>query len=763
MSAHPDDVLTPDYVEGDDEVLEAEDVAGDDEQDEGEWRELVELTEGEIQAALEMEIRDAIGHFKTDLETEQRDGLDLYLSKPWNHQKGQSTVQMDDVRNRIEWAMPSLVRMYLGGHQVVNLEPQGGQDDQAARDASVDMNLRFVHEMDGFTVLHDWFKAALIEKCGQVIVRRSVQVEAWVEEKKGMLAEELPVLLAGGGAKLVAKPTNVREQVVPVDGRLVPITTLDVRLRFERKKTRVKFEGIPNEEFLIARRERALDDDTRFVGWRRRMSLSDLIDQGIDPERAKALPQGERTPAEELELSRRELEAESIDRSENRPDWASREVWVTECWILLDQDGDGHAERRHIICVGDTSPEILVNEYAPDGIPIADLTPIRIPYKRVGLSFADLLKQIERIRTTLVRQKLDNLYRTNHSKWIVREGMVNMESLLDPEPGGYVLCDGPPGDCAQPFNPPSLGSAIDETLGMTEGWLDDRGGSSKMIQGLDASALNESTATGMMAMFAAAGARLELIARVFEPGVTRAFTILFRVLRTTPGQARQRMIRGVWQEIDPAKWNPEWAVRLQVGLGQGRMQERVQQLEKILGIQKAARDLGTGLVDREQMHHAFDQMTGAMGFPSSVPFMKDPANTPPPPPPGPTNEELLKQAEIDLKRAALSLDHAKHLETQRDHNLEASVKQREIAAQIDMERMRTESQREIAEMQVAAQAEQQAAELEIKRLEIQKAKVDVKKAEVAAKAAANKPKPAGGAARKKAARKATPKKKGAKR
>lgn len=759
MSAHPDDLVRGfDDVPGDDEMVvapEAGMVPADDDEPEEQWQELQPLNEEQVKAAIEIELRDAIGFYDTELEHRQREGLDIYLGKEWNHQAGQSTVQTDDVRNRIEWAMPSLVRMYLGGHQTVIIEPSGDHDIQDAAEATEELNQRFREEMDGATLLMDGFKAAMTEASAQWVVRDEDKVEVRVKPMQGLMEEQLMALLAPNQSGVRAQPMGdpkMRMQVIQgEDGIPRQVPVYDVLMRFEKRTPRVLVEGVPNEEFLIGRRERKLDDETRFCGWRRRVTLSDLIDAGFDQEKVFGLPDDDQHGDHELELSRREDEQEWPHTDGGRPDEASREVWLYELWIRLDQDGDGHAELRHITCVGRSSPVILENEYA-SGVDFSDITPVRIPYKRVGLSFSDLLKQIERVHTTVVRQALDNFYRTNHAKRAVRDGgAVSLEDLLDPEPGGFVRVDGDPREHIMDLSVPSLGSLWGELRTWCESSLDDRGGSSKMTQGLDASALNESTASGMMAMFAAAGARLELMARVFEPGVRRLFEILLRKLISTPGQQRQRLVRGKWVTVDPGKWNPDWKVRIIVGLGQGRMQERIAHLNQLLGLQTAAKQQGTGLVDREELHYTATQLVGAMGFPSSAPFFKDPATTPPPPPPGPTPEQQIAEGELDAKRAQLELEAAKLREVTRDHDLEATMKQAELDAQMRMEAMRLDSQEKVAEMQISAQAQQSEAELAIKKLEIQKAKIDVKKAEVSAKAAAAKPSQP--AARKKAARK----------
>jgi len=83
---------------------------------------------------------------------------------------------------------------------------------------------------------------------------------------------------------------------------------------------------------------------------------------------------------------------------------------ILEQHRYIDFDGDGKAEYRRVLKSGST---ILINEEF-DYCPIEALTPVRMPHKHVGMSKADQVMDIQLIRSTLLRQMLNNLYLTNN-------------------------------------------------------------------------------------------------------------------------------------------------------------------------------------------------------------------------------------------------------------------------------------------------------------------------------------------------------------
>lgn len=665
--------------------------------------EIRRLSEDEVKAAVESELADALS-VQTQLRSEQQQGLERYLAKPWNHVEGRSKAQLDDVRDTVEWILPSLVRMFLGGHKTVSYGALRPEDEEWASDATEVVNQLVRTELDGFTVIYDMVKTALIEKVGTASVRAERVVDRKVKVYEGLTDPEFDALLSEEGVELMAWAQSPDMLPVPQpDGSVIPEPLYDARVMHVKPYNRIVMEAIPTEEFFIGRRERALNDDTRFCGVQRRMTISDLIDLGVPREKALALPNYERLDQDATAQVRREQEQLSPTMSPGRPDPVSREVVVNDITMTLDADGDGHAELRRILCVGTTGTTLLHNDYV-NSVDYASVTPYRLPFKWAGLSVADLLTELEQIRTVILRQILDNFYATNHSRVAVLEGEVEIEALISARPGGVVPCRSDPSKAVFPLLTPPIGPQGTELLQMLDQVREDRAGASRLNQGLDASALNESTATGMMQMMAAAAARIELIARIMVPGIERLFRLLLRKLVETPNQQRMMKLRGRWTHVDPSTWNADWAVCVEVGLGQGRAQERIVQLENLFQKQTLAAQEGFQMAP--YMHNLVEDMVGAMGLPGGVGrYFPDP-KVQPPQPPGPTPEQQIEMGKLENAKAQTALKQQQLQETARDHDLEHQRKLTEISAQREMEMERIASQERIAMMQLeAAQAQ----------------------------------------------------------
>ena len=105
-------------------------------------------------------------------------------------------------------------------------------------------------------------------------------------------------------------------------------------------------------------------------------------------------------------------------------------------------DGDGVAELRKVCVAGESGYEILSNESC-DNIPFS-LTPIPMPHRFYGRSVSELVEDVQLIKSTVMRQLLDNMYLTNNNRMAVMDGMVNLDDLLTSRPGGVVRTKQPP-------------------------------------------------------------------------------------------------------------------------------------------------------------------------------------------------------------------------------------------------------------------------------------------------------------------------------
>ena len=149
------------------------------------------------------------------------------------------------------------------------------------------------------------------------------------------------------------------------------------------------------------------------------------------------------------------MEEEARDRNidgyfQDEPtDKSTEKVLVYESYIRFDYDGDGIAELRKVICAGDGS--YILENMPCDSAPFVTVTPIPMPHRFYGRSISELVEDIQLMKSTVMRQLLDNMYLTNNNRVAIMDGQVNIDDLLTNRPGGVVRTKQPPASVISPL------------------------------------------------------------------------------------------------------------------------------------------------------------------------------------------------------------------------------------------------------------------------------------------------------------------------
>src|SRR5262249_791230 len=124
---------------------------------------------------------------------------------------------------------------------------------------------------------------------------------------------------------------------------------------------------------------------------------------------------------------------------------AARTIQVTEHYVRMDYEGRGKARLYRVTTAGDDGvplerggkPDIVEEEF----VPFAAMTPGIMTHRFFVRSIADLVMDIQRIKTALLRAVLDNAYLANNPRVEVPEsacGDSTLDDLLVSRPGGIV-------------------------------------------------------------------------------------------------------------------------------------------------------------------------------------------------------------------------------------------------------------------------------------------------------------------------------------
>ena len=330
---------------------------------------------------------------------------------------------------------------------------------------------------------------------------------------------------------------------------------------------------------------------------------------------------------------------------------ALREYWLHESFIKTDYDDDGIAELRKVCTVGDY---IFSNEEI-DKVPLISITPLKIPHKFFGMSVADLVMDLQLIKSTLMRNLMDNAYNQNFGRYAVLEGQANLDDLLTQRPGGVVRVKSP--NAVMPLATPPLQPESFQMLGYLDEVREARTGVNKNTQGINADALtSHTTATAVNAVMTNAQSRVELIARQFaETGVKELMNCIYELLVKNQDKERVVMLRNEWVPIRPDMWNDKMDCTVSVALGNGSKDQQMAHLSQMLQFAGEAMRGGLPIVTPENMYNLGAALIKAMGYQNVSDYLTEP---PPPQPQQPSQEEQLAQMEMQVKQKELEIKAA---------------------------------------------------------------------------------------------------------
>jgi hypothetical protein len=629
------------------------------------------MSEEQLQGVISAEIYDAISFIDDDIGGNRALATEYYYGQPFGDEdEGRSQVVSMDVRDTVQGILPSLMRIFFGPERVVEFTPQGPEDVQNAEQATDYVDFIFKRDNPGFKILHSAFKDALVRKCGII--------KYWWDESVEVKAESFSMLDEQSMMMLTENPdveiSAVREYPVPgtepmnqAQGIMTPPPMMyDVEIKRRIKTGKVKIEALPPEEFLIDRRAKSIEEAT-FVGHRTMKTVSDLVAMGYDyDEMVEVAGNGNDFDNNQEYQARNPF---AVISTANNGDPSSKSVLYIEGYLKVDFDGDGIAEMRRICTVG-TGNKVLRNEIVDDR-QFADFCPDPEPHTFFGMCPADVVMDIQRIKSSVQRGILDSLAQSIHPRTAVVEGQANIDDVLNTEVGAIIRMRAP--GMVQPFTTPFVGQAAFPMLDYLDDIKQTRTGISKAAAGLDADALQSTTKAAVSATVNAAHQHIEMIARIFaETGLRKLFTGILKLVVENQDRARMVRLRNTFVPIDPRSWDSNMDVTVNVGVGDGTIEDRINILNQVAMRQEMLIEK-TGpnnpVVTVPQYTNTLTKMLQLAGIKDSQNYFNQlPADFQMPPPEAPrlTPEETLAQvqaqaiqADIQKKAAELDLERQK--------------------------------------------------------------------------------------------------------
>ena len=676
---------------------------------------MAKLDDNKLRSIVESEIDDAIGYLETETTDERQQALEYYMREPYgNEVEGKSSIVTGEVAEVVDGAMPQIMRVFTSSDDAVQFEAVNQGDEPIAEQATVYVNHIFYKDNNGFEIMHDWFKDALLQKVGVVKAYWNDETDTTTEKYYRLNDDELMMIMQDEEVEIVEQNTTIVQEAVfdEMTGMEVSpaLSSHDVKVKRTRSKGKVAVENVPPEEFLISKRARTIGDSP-FVAHRKMVTRSELIAMGYDEKTVMGLSTGDA-----LEFSPERIAR--YTRGENPTDMDSNDesmqlVEYYECYLKTDYDNDGIAELRRV-CY--TNNEILHNE-ACDYIPFHSVCPIPIPHKFYGHSLADRAMDLQLIKSTITRQMLDNLYLTNNYRVGAVEGQVNLDDLLTSTAGGVIRMKNP-----NAIVPMTVQSNAAQSFPMLQ-YLDEvqskRTGISDAQQGLNADVLQNVTATAVAAMTSAAQGKLELIARIFaDTGVSSLFKGILALVCKYQQKERIIKINSKYVPFDPREWRNEFNLSVNVGLGTGGKQEQLATMQMILQKQEQVIQqygLANPLVNLKQYRVTLAKFINMAGFKDDTQFLMS----------------------ITDEQAQALAQQAAQAPKEEDSNTKAAA----ILAEVEREKAQLKMQEQMAKLnlereQMQLKAQKEALELQQQRIEFEK-EMALKEMELMQKAKTN--------------------------
>jgi len=647
------------------------------------------MTESDLLSFLDSEASAAYKFTDGELGSDRDKALRAYMRTPYgNEMEGRSSAVSSDVFDAVEGMLPDLLEVFTASDKAVVFEPIGPEDVEMAEQVTDACNYVFYKKNNGFLILYTAIKDGLMLKTGGIkwyyekiktpTVSRYVgvdemQIALFMQENK--TAEIVQ--------KELADPTPEDLQQSQMTG-LPPPPRYTLKIRTVEEVGMVKVCAIPPEELHVSRKHNSITlDNCPYVAHVTKRTLSEVRQMGytVSIDDINAAKNDNYTLSEFA--NERKGGRFGWWNDDNPSDETMQMGFLRDEYVLVDYDGDGIAERRRIVRLGDV---ILENSECTH-VPIAAWTPYILTHQFAGISVADLVEDFQRIHTEIVRQQLDNLYLANNQETVVQTDpqgnpLANIDDLLNRRPGG-VIRERVSG-AVRPYQVQWQGIQAMPMIEQLSVEKENRTGYTRYSQGMDADSLNK-TARGMTMIMNASAKRMKLMARIIaEAMVAPMFKGIFKTLTEFGMEDISFRLNGKFVSVNPQEWRDQYDMTINVGIGTGDDVQKSQMLVQIAQAQAAVAQspYAERLLNPKKIYNVQARLAETAGFKNPGEFWVDPDSLPPAQP---------KQAPPDPK---ILLEQAKLQNDVHKTQAEMQIEQQQGAMELEFKRKEAELNRQ---------------------------------------------------------------------
>jgi len=579
-----------------------------------------EMDEEEFEGYVSRMLEDSI-QYCDELSTDRVTASKYYSGHlPEQDDEGRSGATSYDTRDTVNAILPSLMRVFFGANKIMQFNPKGPEDvAQSEQVTDYINNLILEKQPNFFKTMMAVFKDALIRRVG-VLKFWHEETEKVTSSRFSGLDEQQAQILAGDDdvESVEMEPSGQTAEGVPL---------FNVTLKRRIKEGNIKIEALPPEEFLISRTAKSVET-ADIVAHRSYKTISDLVALGYDRDKIEEHAGTGESFSNNAEFYNRH--ADSATRHQGNLEPASRKVLYCEAYVRIDKDQDNFSELLRVCTIGNAHN--VVNVMPVDQVPFVCLTPDPTPHSWDGASITDIVADIQRIKSAILRNVMDSLVMAVNPRMMVQEGAVNMKDVLNTEVGAIIRAKNP--NAVTQLSMPFVGQAALPILGMLDEIKASRTGITKVSQGLDVESLTSTAKVGIDAGVKAAQAHIELIARIFaETGLKPLYKGVLKLVCQHQDREQMVRLRNEWVPIDPRSWDADMDLTVDIPLGGGNDIEKMTFLDTIAKKQEMLlQQYGPDnpIVNLRQYYQTLSKIVQLAGFQDPSVFFGDPAQYQPP-------------------------------------------------------------------------------------------------------------------------------------
>ena len=491
-----------------------------------------------------------------------------YYAKRFPEVSKQSDFVSYDFWSMVQWAIPNVMGAFFGGDDAVVIVGRNEEDVPRAEVLKALIEYQVMTENKGFLTLWDWFSDAFEYNLGAVKV--------WWERVEDWDSEKIEYADMSRLMMIESDPWSEIEYVSPPD----MFGMSEVQYRIGRlKSNRPVIEPVRVTDLRWSPEAKSLKD-ANFVAHRQLVSADHLRRQARNGmydvravERAIQRANTGRILYGDFELELND-ELDSLREDEDRARGAYE---LYECYVKADLNGDGMLEDALISVVCDELIRVTENPYGR--VPIFTLSPVRDEYKVLGdLSLAEIVGEIQTIKTALMRQMLINTVNTNNQRWFIDSAGVDVKDIQ--ENRQYIrISSGNPRDKVIAWPQQGIAPWTMNLFESLEGALEQYTGRTRYNQGMDASSLNK-TATGISLLQQASAQSIDYIVRVFaETGVGEVLRFLVELNQRYIDQPTVIRLKNQMLPVSPDDLKGEYDIDVNTEAGVGKKTQTIQNLQ----------------------------------------------------------------------------------------------------------------------------------------------------------------------------------------